>query len=203
MKGIIRFINAFSEWTGRIVSWLVLIMVVIIVFDVAMRYLLQLGSVALQELEWHLFALVFMLGSAYTLKHDGHVRVDIFYNSRWMNDVRRAWVNLLGTLFLLFPFCLLIIYSAWPFVMSAYNIGEGSPDPGGLAYRFLLKAVIPFSFLLLTVQGVALLLSSLRIILDSGVMGDSQKSSQTQLDSSPSQHPASTISPPHNTPRNK
>ncbi len=61
-----------------------------------MRYLFHSGSVALQELEWHLFALVFMLGAAYTLKHDGHVRVDIFYQSRWMNDVRRAWVNLLG-----------------------------------------------------------------------------------------------------------
>ena len=82
MNNIIRLIDAFSEWTGRAVSWLVLIMVLIIAYDVAMRYLFQSGSVGLQELEWHLFALVFMLGSAYTLKHDGHVRVDIFYQSR-------------------------------------------------------------------------------------------------------------------------
>jgi len=164
MNTIIRLIEAFSEWTGRAISWLVLILVLIIAFDVAMRYLFQSGSVALQELEWHLFALVFMLGAAYTLKHDGHVRVDIFYQSQWMNDVRRAWVDLLGTIFLLFPFCVLIIYSAWTFVLSSYNIGEGSPDPGGLPYRFLLKAVIPITFILLILQGLSLLIRSMQVI---------------------------------------
>ena len=151
----IRIIDAVSEWTGRAIAWLVLVMVLIIVYDISMRYLFQIGSVALQELEWHLFSLVFLFGAAYTLKHDGHVRVDIFYQSRWMNDRRRAYVDLFGTLFLLMPFCVLIIVSSVTFVGNAFAIGEGSPDPGGLPYRFLLKAAIPVGFGLIMLQGVA------------------------------------------------
>ena len=150
-----RIIDAVSEWTGRAIAWLGLAMVLIIVYDISMRYLFQIGSVALQELEWHLFSLVFLFGAAYTLKHDGHVRVDIFYQSRWMNDRRRAYVDLFGTLFLLMPFCVLIIVSSATFVGNAFAIGEGSPDPGGLPYRFLLKAAIPVGFGLIMLQGVA------------------------------------------------
>ncbi len=162
---LISRIEAISEWSGRATAWLVLGMVLIIGFDVAMRYLFQAGSVGLQELEWHLFALVFLLGAGYTFKHDGHVRVDIFYHSRHMDSHRRAWVDLLGGLFLLLPFCLLIIISSLPFVSSAFTIGEGSPDPGGLPYRFLLKAAIPLGFSLLLLQGVAHMLRSIQILL--------------------------------------
>lgn len=162
---LVDFFERLADWSGRAVAWLVLAMVLIIGFDVVMRYLFQQGSVALQELEWHLFALIFLLGAAYTFKHDGHVRVDIFYQSRWMDERRRAWVNLLGGLFFLLPFCLLIIISSAPFVSSAYMMGEGSPDPGGLPYRFLLKAAIPLGFGLLLLQGVAHMLRSLQILL--------------------------------------
>ena len=102
---LINLIESFSEWSGRVISWLVLAMVLVIGYDVVMRYLFSTGSVALQELEWHLFALLFLLGATYTFKHDGHVRVDILYNSRPMNIRRRAWVDLLGGLFFLTPFC--------------------------------------------------------------------------------------------------
>ena len=149
-------------------AWLVLAMVLIIVYDISMRYLFQIGSVALQELEWHLFSLVFLLGAAYTLKHDGHVRVDIFYQSRWMNDRRRAWVDLFGCLFLLIPFCVLIIVSSGPFVGNAFAIGEGSPDPGGLPYRFLLKAAIPVGFALLLLQGIAQMLRAIVTLTSPG-----------------------------------
>ena len=159
-------IDWLSEWSGRAVSWLVLAMVLIISYDVAMRYLFLDGSVALQELEWHLFALLFLLGGAYTFKHDSHVRVDIFYHSRWMDARRRAWVDLLGGLLLLLPFCLLIIISSLPFVANAYAMGEGSPDPGGLPYRFLLKAAIPLSFALLLLQGLAHMLRNAALLLD-------------------------------------
>ncbi len=158
-------IEHLSEWTGRAASWLVLAMVLLIAYDVAMRYLFRSGSVALQELEWHLFAAIFLLGAAYTLRHDDHVRVDVVYQSRWMNDRRRAWVNLVGTLIFLVPFCLLIIVSAWPFVSSSFLHGEGSPDPGGLPYRWLLKAAIPIGFGLLLVQGVATAIRALHRIL--------------------------------------
>jgi TRAP-type mannitol/chloroaromatic compound transport system permease small subunit len=155
-----HLIDTANEWIGRAVAWLVLAMVLLVGYDVAMRYLFSRGSVALQELEWHLFAMVFLLGAAYTLKHDAHVRVDVLYHSRWMTPRRRAWVNLVGSLALLVPFCLLVITSSWPFVVDAYIHGEGSPDPGGLPHRWLLKACIPLGFALVLLQGVALALRS-------------------------------------------
>jgi len=166
LKRLVAAIELISEWSGRAVAWLVLAMVLVTAYDVAMRYLFQAGSVALQELEWHLFALLFLLGAAYTLKHDGHVRVDIFYNSQWMTDRRRAMIDLFGGLFLLLPFCLMIIISSLPFVANSFGLGEGSPDPGGLPYRFLLKAAIPVGFGLLLLQGVANMLRSLCVLLE-------------------------------------
>lgn len=153
LKSLSRGIDSMSEWIGRAIAWLVLLMVIIIVYDIGMRYLFQIGSVALQELEWHLFALLFLFGAAYTLKHDGHVRVDIFYQN--MSERRQAVIEIIGTVFLLLPFCLMIIVSSAPFVGDSYAMGEGSPDPGGLSHRFLLKAAIPVGFALLILQGIA------------------------------------------------
>jgi TRAP-type mannitol/chloroaromatic compound transport system permease small subunit len=165
LSRLIDRIETLTEWSGRATAWLVLCMVLLIGFDVTMRYLFQGGSVGLQELEWHLFALLFLLGAAYTFKHDSHVRVDIFYHSPRMSDRGRAWVDLLGGLFFLLPFCLLIIISSAPFVDTAFSIREGSPDPGGLPYRFLLKAAIPLGFALLLLQGVAHMLRSVQTLL--------------------------------------
>jgi len=157
-------IEALSEWSGRAIAWLVLAMTLVIGYDVAMRYLFHEGSVALQELEWHLFAVIFLLGAAYTMRHDAHVRVDIFYRSRRLTARHRALVDLLGTLLFMLPFCWLVIDGSLPFVVNAYQIGEGSPDPGGLPYRFLLKGAIPLGFALLMLQGVALMIRSLQVI---------------------------------------
>ena len=161
MKPIISLIESITEWVGRTASWLVLAMVLLICYDVAMRYLFQQGSVALQELEWHLFALIFLLGSAYTLKYDEHVRVDILYQSRFLSDKHRALINIFGTLFLLLPFCILILITAWPFVENAFYYNEGSPDPGGLPYRFILKGSLLLAFGLLLLQGIAGLLKNI------------------------------------------
>ena len=169
---ICRGIDAISEWTGRAIAWMVLVMVLIIVYDVTMRKVFLIGSVALQELEWHLFALLFLFGAAYTLKHDAHVRVDIWYRSRWLNDRHRAWVDVIGTLFLLVPFCILIIVSSLPFVGAAFSIGEGSSEPGGLPYRFLIKASIPVGFALLLLQGVAQMLRNIIFLTGSAKSGD-------------------------------
>jgi TRAP-type mannitol/chloroaromatic compound transport system permease small subunit len=158
-------LDQFSEFSGKLVSWLVLAMVLLVSYDVAMRYFFLSGSIALQEMEWHLFSLIFLIGAAYTLKHDDHVRLDLFYKSRFMNDQRRAWVNLLGSLLLLIPFCILIITTSWPFVFQAYIHLEGSPDPGGLPYRWILKAGIPLGFTLLLLQGVADIAKNLKLIL--------------------------------------
>ena len=171
-KSVLRLLNQlsvrleqFSECTGMLVSWLVLVMVLLVSYDVTMRYFFQSGSVALQEMEWHLFSLIFLIGAAYTLKHDDHVRLDLFYKSKFMDDRRRAWIDLFGSIFLLIPFCILIISTAWPFVIQSYIHLEGSPDPGGLPYRWILKASIPLGFTFLLLQGVSDIVKNLSIIL--------------------------------------
>ena len=161
LKVLTEKIDLISESIGKITAWLVLIMVLLISYDVAMRYLFQSGSVALQELEWHLFSLIFLLGAAYTLKHDDHVRVDLIYRSKRFSDRYRAWINILGSLFLLIPFCLLIVINSWPFVFNALTLNETSPDPGGLPYRWLLKAAIIVGFGLLLLQGIGEILKNI------------------------------------------
>ena len=148
------------------ISIFVIILVLLVGYDVSMRYLFNSGSIAIQELEWHLFSIILLLGSAYTLKHDEHVRLDIFYSSKLINDKVRIWFDVLGTLLILLPFCLLIIVSAWPFVTQAYIHNEISPDPGGLPARWLIKAVIPLGFFFLLIQGIAEVLKKLLIALD-------------------------------------
>lgn len=154
-KVSVRKLAQISEWTGLFCAVLVLTLVILIGYDVTMRYVFNQGSIALQELEWHLFALIFLLGAGYTHKEDAHVRVDVFYRSRYVSDRQRICINLFGTLFMLIPFCLLLIYSSWPFIQNAYAINETSPDPGGLPYRWLIKAAIPFGFFLLLLQAIA------------------------------------------------
>ena len=163
---IISIIDAFTECTGKFISIFVIILVLLVGYDVSMRYLFNSGSIAIQELEWHLFSIILLLGSAYTLKHDEHVRLDIFYSSKLINDKVRIWFDVLGTLLILLPFCLLIIVSAWPFVTQAYIHNEISPDPGGLPARWLIKAAIPLGFFFLLIQGIAEALKKLLIVLD-------------------------------------
>ena len=152
---VINAIDTINEGIGRFASWLVLAMVLLICYDVMMRYVFQQGSIALQELEWHLFALVFLLGSAYTLKHDDHVRVDLIYKSRFVSEKQRHLITIIGTLLFLIPFCLLIMITSWSFIENAFYYQEGSPDPGGLPYRFILKSSIFIGFSLLLLQGIA------------------------------------------------
>ncbi len=163
---IISGIDTLTEWVGRLASWLILALVLLICYDVTMRYAFQQGSIALQELEWHLFALIFLLGAAYTHKHNGHVRVDIVYQSRFMSDTHRALVNILGTVFFLIPFCSIILITSWPFVENAFYYNEGSPDPGGLPYRYILKGSLLVAFTLVLLQGIAELLRNTLILLN-------------------------------------
>lgn len=120
-----------------------------------MRYLFQSGSIGIQELEWHLFSIIFLIGAAYTLKHDEHVRLDVLYRSKFLSDKHRALIDAFGSLFILLPFCILIVISAWPFISQAYIYSEASPDPGGLPARWLIKSMIPLGFILLILQGIA------------------------------------------------
>ncbi len=158
-------INALNRWVGRGISWLMLLIVLIIIYDVWMRYLFNQGSVFLQELQWHLFAVSFLLAAAYTYQYEGHVRVDIIDHSRWMNARKRAWIDMFGDLFMLIPFSILVIYSSSHFVWGAWSANEGSPDPGGIPYRYILKSMVIVGFSLLTLQGVSHFLEKLLFVL--------------------------------------
>ena len=163
---MMNIIDTINEYVGKLTSWLTTLLVLIICFDVIMRYAFTWSSAAVFELEWHIFAAIFMIASAYALKYDKHVRVDLFYSK--FSDKKKAWINLLGTIFFLFPFCFVVIRTSIPFVQNAYAILETSPDPGGLPARFIIKATIPVGFILLMLQGLSIALKSIKTIKTKG-----------------------------------
>jgi TRAP-type mannitol/chloroaromatic compound transport system permease small subunit len=139
-----------------------LLMMVAVFYNAIMRYLFKTGSIALQELEWHFFAISFLLGIAYCLKEDGHVRVDLIYDR--LRPRARAAINIAGTLLLLLPISVLIIEGSLPFIREAYQVNEISGDPGGLTHRWLIKAVIPLSFGCLIVSATGFILRNINIV---------------------------------------
>ena len=159
---LIGAIDRFTEVTGRIVSWLTLLMVGMVVAVVIMRYFLELGSIALQESVTYLHATVFMLGLAFTLKHGGHVRVDIFY--RQFSARRQAMVNLVGGIFFLVPVCLLILISSWDYVLSSWAIAETSAENNGLPFIYILKTLMLIMPVTLILQGIAEILKSALVV---------------------------------------
>lgn len=162
LEKITSQIDHLNEKIGVTVSWLTSVLVVLVCLDVVTRYVFNASSIAIQELEWHIFSVIFLLAAAYTLKHDRHVRVDLFYHQ--MSEKNKARVNFLGHLFSLIPFSTLVIWSSQDFVMNSFNVGEVSGDPGGLPFRFIIKACIPFGFLLILLQSLSLLYKSFQII---------------------------------------
>ncbi len=159
-EAIIASIDQLSERLGQGVAWLTLALVLLTFLVVVLRYLFNIGSVALQESLLYIHSLIFMLGAAYTLLHDSHVRVDVLY--RPLSARRKALINLLGTLFILFPFCGFIGYISWEYVSNSWGYWEGSRESGGLDAVFVLKGLILIMPLLLFLQGIA---ESLRSIL--------------------------------------
>jgi TRAP-type mannitol/chloroaromatic compound transport system permease small subunit len=158
----IRLVDALNDWTGYFVGWLCSGLIGVVCVDVFMRYVLDRTVLAVQELEWHLVAVIFLMGAAYTFKHDRHVRVDIIYAGR--SKSWRAWTNLIGCLLFLLPLCSLIIYESYDFVVNSWHHSEGSGDPGGLPFRYALKAIIPLSFAFLFLQGLAVAGKSLLVL---------------------------------------
>jgi TRAP-type mannitol/chloroaromatic compound transport system permease small subunit len=148
-----KVLDRFSDATGRLVSWLTLAMMFITATVVIMRYLLNTGSIALQESITYMHGMVFLLAIAYTLKQQAHVRVDIIYQK--LSPRSQAIVDLLGAVFFLLPFCLFLLWVSYDYVIFSWSLLESSPEPGGLPAVFLLKTLIPIMALLLLLQGIA------------------------------------------------
>jgi TRAP-type mannitol/chloroaromatic compound transport system permease small subunit len=160
----IETINTLNEWVGKTISWLTLLMVLTTFIIVILRYIFDTGWIAMQESVAYMHAFVFMLGAAYTLKHNAHVRVDILYQQ--CSNEGKAWIDCLGTLFLLLPVTIFIIWSSWEYVSDSWKIQESSRNSGGLPGVFLLKTTILLMAGLLILQSIALFLENLLIALN-------------------------------------
>ena len=156
------FIDALSERIGRTVAWLTGLMGAIVVVVVVLRYGFDQGAIALQESVMYLHATCFMLGIAYTFKHDEHVRVDIFYSH--LSERGKAWANLLGHLIFLLPCTVTVLVSSIRYVGASWAIFEGSAEVGGIPGIFLLKTLIPVMAVLLLLQGVVEIIRTLRVL---------------------------------------
>lgn len=147
---------------GGVAITALILMLLNVFYDVLMRYAFSEVSIAMQELEWHLFALCFMFGVPYAIQHNSHVRVDILYEN-WP-DRRKAWINLFGTLIFIWPPCVLIAFYGYDFTLGALSMQEGSGNPGGLSYRWLIKASIPVTFILIAIVSLSYLTQALKVL---------------------------------------
>jgi TRAP-type mannitol/chloroaromatic compound transport system permease small subunit len=177
----LRVIEACTESVGVLATWLTLLMVLVGAGNALARYGgkffgLALGSNALLELQWYLFTLVFFLGASYALKQDAHVRVDLLFSRASART--RAWIDLWGTILLLFPFCSVTLFVSWPSVRNSVMIGEGSPDPGGLL-RWPIKLVILGALALLILQGLVQIAKAVAVLRDPRLTCDSDEKTTT------------------------
>ena len=168
-------INRFSEALGKFSALLFILLLCTVFYDVVMRYIFNDVSIGMQELEWHLYAAIFLLAIPYTLYKDGHVRVDIIYDN--LNTRKQAWIDILGTLFLLVPFSILVTKYGIDFTIESFELSERSGDPGGLPFRWLIKAVIPFAFFSITISGIGLILKSINRLRNNNEVPETNKRS--------------------------
>lgn len=181
LKGICRGIDAINLAVGYVVAWATFVVVMVVFVDVVMRYAFNTSFVFTQELEWHLFAFIFLMGAGYTLLKDGHVRVDIIYQR--LGAKAKAWINFVGTLLFLLPGCYLIIVTSSKFVQHSFAVMEGSPDPGGIPLRFIIKSTIPIGFTLIALQGISLGIKSFLIIIGKGAEYEEGAAARSNLSS--------------------
>lgn len=146
------FKQKYTQYLENIIVGLLLLTILNVFIDVILRYAFNNSSIALQEMEWHLFATMFLLGIAYTLQCDAHVRVDIFYAK--FNQKKQALINIIGLIIFVLPISLLIIYYGMDFAYQSFLLNEQSGDPGGLQYRFIIKSIIPISGILVIISGL-------------------------------------------------
>jgi TRAP-type mannitol/chloroaromatic compound transport system permease small subunit len=156
-------ISRFSVAVGYFSAALLLLLVLNVFYDVVMRYGFNDVSIGMQEMEWHLFSMIFLFGVAYALQADGHVRVDILYEKA--SPRRQALIDIFGTVVFLWPFCILVAYYGIGFAKEAYDLGEMSGDPGGLPYRWIIKGMITLSFVCTMISSLGFLLHAINQFL--------------------------------------
>ena len=139
-----------------VINWIWVVLIVLIVVNVLLRYVLGTNFIALEELQWHLFAVGWLIGLAYAMKLDGHVRVDVLADR--LRPRTRAWIELIGLVLFVLPLCYIMIRDGWPFVERAWRINEVSAAPGGLPHRWVIKSVIILAFSLLALAAVSRIL---------------------------------------------
>jgi TRAP-type mannitol/chloroaromatic compound transport system permease small subunit len=159
-----NLIDRFSDATGRLTAWLTLCMVLVTFIIVVMRYVFDAGLIWLQEALIWMHATVFMVGAAYTLRHEGHVRVDVFY--RKLGKRGQAWVDLLGVLLMLLPVCVFLALKSYDFALTSWTMHEASRESGGLPYPLLpiIKSVLIIMPVTVGLQGVSMLLRCLAVL---------------------------------------
>jgi TRAP-type mannitol/chloroaromatic compound transport system permease small subunit len=165
IKKLEFYIHRVAISIGYLAAILLIILLFNVFYDVVMRYVFNDVSIAMQELEWHLYAAVFLLGVSYTLYSDGHVRVDVIYER--LSQQQQAWVNLGGTVFFVWPFCGVVAFYGIGFAHEAFLIDEISGDPGGLSQRWLIKGIISFSFFCVLFSSLGTVLGSIQQLMHS------------------------------------
>jgi TRAP-type mannitol/chloroaromatic compound transport system permease small subunit len=153
VRRLARAIDTCQDALGRGMSWLMLVMVLVVFTDVVMRYAINTTYVFVQELEWYLFGIVYLMAGGYTMLYNEHVRVDIVYSR--LPPRKKAWLDFILLFVFFFPSCIMIVVATWPFFRNAYAVLEGSSDPGGIPARWALKGVIIVAFAVMIAQGVS------------------------------------------------
>ena len=162
MHALIDKLERFIDWSGRTVSWLTLLMVIVTFVVVVLRYVFDIGWIALQESVTYMHAMVFLVGAAWGLQQQAHVRVDIFYSR--FSAKTRAWVDMIGSVVFLLPVMLFIVWISWVYVIDSWSVLEGSREAGGLPAVFLLKSLILVLAVLLILQALVLITRSIQTI---------------------------------------
>lgn len=168
--------NRFADFIGSITAVAIVLMILNVFYDVIMRYFFRSGSIGMQEMEWHLFSVIILLGISYTLKEDGHVRVDVIYDR--LSFKKKAMINMFGAVFFILPIAILVGLSSIDNAYEAFLSMEQSGDPGGLHYRWIVKSLIPLSFLLLIITDIGFFIKNLNVYNGLHPMEDSSMDSE-------------------------
>ncbi|BAK71977.1 MAG: TRAP transporter small permease subunit [Arcobacter sp.] len=158
-----RGFDKFADIIGYFTAFIMVLMILNVTYDVVMRYFFHTGSIAMQEMEWHLFSVIILLGISYTLKEDGHVRVDLIYDR--LTNKKKAKINMVGVVLFIIPVALLIAVESIPFVIESFTSHEQSGDPGGLPFRWIVKSLIPLSFFLLIITSIGFFIKNLNVYI--------------------------------------